>query len=118
MLCIYLQVLVWSQRHGPGVLLAHLLPKDGAIVSDDGLDARLAMHVHDDILTTRGSHHIHPSLVSSLAPKEILHTKTIYPYIISRMCNKCDVLNNIVRGKLTHISCFTRSALLLYCLSS
>jgi hypothetical protein len=40
----YLQVMVQSQRHGPGILLAHLLPKDGAIVSDDVMDARLVVH--------------------------------------------------------------------------
>jgi hypothetical protein len=96
MLCIYSQVLVLSQRHGLGVLLAHLLPKDGAVVSDDGLDARLVVHVHDELLTDHGSHHIRPSLVSSLISEEILHTKTMYLCIILRMCNECDVLNNIV----------------------
>ena len=40
----------------------------------------------------------------------------MYPYIISRMCNKCDIFYNIVR--LTHSSCFTRSALLLNSLLS
>jgi hypothetical protein len=114
----YVQVLVRSQRHGSGVLLAHLLPKDGAVVSDDGMDARLVVHVHDELLTARGSHHIRPGLVSSLASEEILHTNTMYPYIISRICNKCDLLNNIVRGRLTHNSCFTRSALLLNSLPS
>jgi hypothetical protein len=89
-----------------------------AMVSDDGLDARLVVHVHDELLTARGSHHIRPGLVSSLASEEILHTKTMYPYIISRICNKCDLLNNIVRGRLTHSSCFTHSALLLNSLSS
>jgi hypothetical protein len=91
-----MQVPVSSERHGSSVLLAHLLPKDGAMVSDDGLDARLVGHVHDKLLTAHGSHHICHGLVSSLASDEILHTKTIYPYIILRMCNKCDVLNNIV----------------------
>jgi hypothetical protein len=36
---IYLQVLVLIQRHGSSVLLGHLLPKDGAMVSDDSLDS-------------------------------------------------------------------------------
>jgi hypothetical protein len=115
---MYLQVLVRSQRHGSGVLLVHLLPKDEAVVSDDGLDACLVVHVHDELLTARSRHHIRPGLVSSIASEEILHTKTMYPYIISRICNKCDLLNNIVRGRLTHNSCFTRSALLLNCLPS
>jgi hypothetical protein len=69
------------------------------------------VHVRDELLTARGGHHIRPSLVSSLAFEEILHTKTMYPYIISRMCNECDIFYIILR--LTHSSCFTRSALLL-----
>jgi hypothetical protein len=116
--CIYLQVLVLSQRHGSGVQLGHLLPKDGTMVSDDGLNSRLIMHVHDELLTAHGSHHIHHGLVSSLASEEIMHTKTMYSYIISRMCNKCDIFYNIMRGRLTHSSCFTRSALLLNSLLS
>jgi hypothetical protein len=114
--CIYLQVLVLGQRHGSGLLLGHLLPKDGAVVADDGLDSCLIVHVHDELLTARGGHHIRPSLISSLASEEILHTKTMYPYIISRMCNKYDIFYIIVR--LTHNSCFTWSALLLNSLSS
>jgi hypothetical protein len=35
----------------------------------------------------------------------------MYPYIISRICNECDIFYIILR--LTHSSCFTRSALLL-----
>jgi hypothetical protein len=52
------------------------------MVSDDGLDARLIVFVHNELLTARGSHHIRPALVSSLASEEILHTKMMYPYII------------------------------------
>jgi hypothetical protein len=86
------------------------------MVADDGLDLRLVVHVHDELLTPRGGPHIRPGLVSSLASEEILHTKTMYPYIILRMCKECDIFYNIVR--LTHNSCFTRSALLLNSLSS
>jgi hypothetical protein len=118
MFCIYLQVLVLSQRHCSSVLFAHLLSKDEGMESYDALDARLIVHVHDKILIACGSYHMCLTLVSSLAFGEILHKKTMYPYIISRMCNKCDVLNNIVRGRLAHISCFTCSALLLKNLSS
>jgi hypothetical protein len=114
--CIYLQVLVPGRRHGSGLLLGHLLPKDKAVVADDGLDSCLVVHVNDKLLTARGGHHIRPSLVSSLAYEEILHTKTMYPYIISSMCNKCNIFYIIVR--LAHSSCFTRSALLLNSLSS
>jgi hypothetical protein len=92
-------------------LLGHLLPKDGAVVADDGLDSGLIVHVHDELLTARGGHHICSSLVSRLASEEILHTKMMYPYIISRIYNECDIFYNILR--LTHNSCFTRSALLL-----
>jgi hypothetical protein len=118
MLCIYMQVLVRSQRHGLGILLAHLLPKDGAVVRDDGLDAHLVVHVHDELLISRGSHHIRPGPLSRITYEEILHTNMMYPYIVSRMCNECYILNNIMRGRLTHNSCFTRSALLLNCMSS
>jgi hypothetical protein len=76
--CIYLQVLVPSQRHGLGVLLGHILPKDGAVVADDDLDSCLIVHVHDELLTARGGHHIRPGLVSSLAYEEILHTTTYF----------------------------------------
>jgi hypothetical protein len=50
-----LQVLVQSQLHGPGILVTHLLSKDGAVVRDDSMDPRLIVHVHDELLTARGS---------------------------------------------------------------
>jgi hypothetical protein len=96
MLCIYLQVLVLSQRHGSSILVV-LLYKGGGVKSDDGLDAHLVVHVHDELLIARGTHHIRPAVIFSLTYEEILHTKTMYPYIILRMSNECDVLNNIVR---------------------
>jgi hypothetical protein len=113
--CIYLQVLVPGQRLGSGFLLGHLLPKDRAVVANDGLDSCLVVHLHNKLLIARGGHHICPNLVSSLAFEEILHTKIMYPYIILRMCNKCDIFYIIVT--LTHSSCFTRSVLLLNSLS-
>jgi hypothetical protein len=63
------------------------------VESDDGLDARLVVHVHDELLTIHGSHHIRPTLISNIAFEEIMHTKMMYLYIISRMCYECDVLN-------------------------
>jgi hypothetical protein len=48
------------------------------VVADDGLYSSLVVHVHDELLTTRGGHHIRPSLVSSLASEEIMHTKTYF----------------------------------------
>jgi hypothetical protein len=100
----------WSTT-GSGLLLGYLLPKYGAVVADDSLDSGLIVHVHDELPTARGGHHIRPSLVSSLASEEILHTKMMYPYIISRIRNECDIFYIILR--LTHNSCFTCSALLL-----
>jgi hypothetical protein len=52
------------------------------MVADDGMNSCLVVHVHDELLTTRGGHHIRSSLVSSLASEEMLHTKMMYPYII------------------------------------
>jgi hypothetical protein len=75
----------------------HPLPKDGAVVGDDGLDSGLIVHVHDELLTAHGGHHICPSLVSSIASEEILHTKMMYPYIISRICIECDIFYIILR---------------------
>jgi hypothetical protein len=60
-------------------------PQGWTVVADDGLDSCLVVHVHDELITARGGHHIHPSLVSNLTSEEILYTKTMYPYIISRM---------------------------------
>jgi hypothetical protein len=97
MFYIYQQVLFLSQRHGSCILFADLFSKDGGMESYDGLVARLVVHVHDELLIACGSHHIHPTLISSLAFEEILHTNMMYPYIISRMCNECDALNNTVQ---------------------
>ena len=66
------------------------------MVLDHGLDARLIVHVLDEFLGGFISHNICLSLVSLLASKEILHIDTMYPVIISRMSNQCDVLSNIV----------------------
>ena len=85
MFCIYLQVLVLGQRHGSYVPFGDLRSKDGTVVSYDGLDARLVMHVHDEFFAAFGSHRICPSLMSILASNEILHTNTMYPFIISRL---------------------------------
>jgi hypothetical protein len=68
-----------------GFLLGHLLPKDGAVVADDGVDSCLVVHVHDELLIAHGGHYIRPSLISNLASEKILHTKMMYPYIITRM---------------------------------
>ena len=85
MFYIYLQILVLGQRHAPCVPFGDLRSMDGPVVSYDGLDACLIMHVHDEFFVAFGSHRIRPGLMSVLASKEILHTNTMYPFIISRM---------------------------------
>ena len=95
MFYIYLQVLVPGQRHGSCVPFGNLRSKDGPVVSYNGLDVRLVMHVHDEFFVAFGSHRIRPGLMSVLASKEILHTNMMYPFIISRMSNECDVLSNV-----------------------
>ena len=85
MFCIYLQVLVLGQRHGSCVPFGDLCSKDGPMVSYDGLDTCLVMHVHDEFFVAFGSHRIRPGLMSVLASKEILHTNTMYQFVISRM---------------------------------
>jgi hypothetical protein len=70
MFCIYVQVWVLSQRHGSSIIFAHLLFKHGGVESYDGLDTRLVVHVHDELLKAHGSHHIRPFLISNLAYEE------------------------------------------------
>jgi hypothetical protein len=77
MFCIYLQVLVPSQGHGSSILFAYLLSKDKGVESYYSLNACLVVHVHDEFLIAHGSHHIFPTLISSLASKEIMHTNTM-----------------------------------------
>ena len=67
------------------------------MVLDHGLDACLIVHVLDEFLGGFVSHSIRLGLVSLLASKEILHIDAIYPVIILRMSNQCDVLSNVVR---------------------
>ena len=76
MFCIYLQVMVLGQHHAPCIPFGDLHSKDDPVVSYDGLDARLVMHVHDEFFAAFGSHRILPSLMSVvLASKEILAYK-------------------------------------------
>ena len=62
------------------------------MVLDHGLDVRLVVHVLDEFVGGFVSHNIHLGLVSLLASKEY----AMYPIIISRMSNQCDVLRNVV----------------------
>jgi hypothetical protein len=112
MFCTYLNVLFPGQRHVSCLDFGDLRSKDRPVVSYDGLDGRLIMHVHDQFFTALGRHQIRPGLKPLLASEEILHIDAMYPFIISRMSNECDVLSNVVTGRLTHSSAFTRAALL------
>jgi len=80
------------------------------VVLDHGLDARLAVYVLDEFLGDFVSHSINLCLVSLLLSKEILYIDAMYPIIISRMSNQCDVLSNVVQERLTQSSALTRCA--------
>jgi hypothetical protein len=64
--------------------LLNILSKDRPVVSDDGLDVRLIMDVHDELFAGFGKHRLRPDLKSLLAYVIKLHTHTMYPFIISR----------------------------------
>ena len=74
---------------------------DVHVALDHGLDARLVVHVLDEFLGSFVSHRICLGLVSLLAYKKILHIDAMYPVIISRMSNQCDVLRNVEQERLT-----------------
>jgi hypothetical protein len=112
MFYIYLQVLLLGHHDASCVSFGDLPSKEGRVISYDGLDARLVMHVLYEFFIDFGSHQSHHVLKSLLASEEILHIEAMYPFIISRMSNECDVLSNVVRGRLSHSSAFTRSTLL------
>ena len=96
MFYIYLQVLFRVQPHGSCRTFRGPHSKNFCMVLDHGLDARLIVHVLDEFLSGFVSHSIRLGLVSLLASKEILHIDMMYPVIISRMSNQCDVLSNVV----------------------
>ena len=118
MFYIYLQVLFWSQPHGSYRTFREPHSKNFRVVLDHGLDARLVVHVLDEFLGGFVSHSIRLGLISLLASKEILHIDTMYPVIISRMSNQCDVLSNVVRERLTQSSALTRCSLSMNTLPS
>ena len=111
MFYIYLHVLFWGQPHGSCRTFREPHSKNFRMVLDRGLDVRLVVHVLDKFLGVFVSHIICLGLVSLLASKEILHIDAMYPVIISRMSNQCDVLSNVVRERLTQSSVLTRCAL-------
>jgi hypothetical protein len=54
------------------------------MVSDDGLNARLIMEIHDELFAGFGKRRLCPGLKSLFASVIKLHTHTMYPFIISR----------------------------------
>ena len=96
-----------GQGHGSCRTFREPLSKNFRVVLDHGLDARLVVHVLDEFLGGFVSHTIRLGLVSLLASKEIQHIDAMYPVIISRMSNQCDVLSNVVRERLTQSSALT-----------
>ena len=84
MFFIYLKVLVLGQCHLSCFFFADLLSKFWPVVGYDGLDARLVMHVDDEFFTGFGNRLLRPGLKSLLASVISLHTKAMYPFIISR----------------------------------
>ena len=118
MFYIYLHVFLPGQPHVSCLSFVDLHSKVGSVVCYDGLDARLVMHVLHEFITGFVSHTSRLGLISLLASEEILHIDAMYPVIISRKSNECDVLSNVVRGRLTHSSVVTRAALLANTLPS
>ena len=111
MFYIYFQVLFRGQPHGSCRTFREPHCKNFHVVLDHGLDACLVVHVLGEFLGGFVSHNICLGLVSLLAPKKILHIDAMYPVIISRMTNQCNVLSNVVRERLTQSSALTRYAL-------
>ena len=73
MFYIYLQVLFRGQPHGSCRTFREPHSKNFRVVLDHGLDARLVVHVFDELLGGFVSQSIRLSLVSLLASKQILH---------------------------------------------
>ena len=114
MFFVYLKVLGPGQLHLSCIRLADGLLQHHGVVVSVGLHARLVVHVGDVLPTGGGSHLIRPGLKSFFRLEIPLHTKPMYPFIISIK----DLPNeNVVRERLTQNSASTRSCLLRYLLS-
>jgi len=114
MLFAYLKVLVPGQRNPSCLRLGEGLPKYRPVVVYVGLDAPMVVHLGDVLPTSCGSRPIRLGLKSFFGLEIFLHTKPMYPFIISikDLTNECDVLSNVVRERLTQNSANTRSCLL------
>ena len=118
MFYIYLHVLFRDQAHGSCHPFRDPLSKKFHVVLDHGLDVHLIVQLLDEFLGGFVSNSIRLGIISLLASKEILYIDVMYPVIISRMSNQCDVLSNVVRERLTQSSALTRYALLANTLPS
>jgi hypothetical protein len=58
------------------------------VVSGDGLDSRLIVHVHDELLTARGSHHVRMSMTSFL-PLVVATTSALASYLAWHLKKSC-----------------------------
>ena len=114
----YTHELVLGQVHCPCLFFFNLHGSVLSVELDDGLDARLVVHVLHELLGGLFRDGLRLGLESLLASVEVLHIEAMYKVIISRMSSEGDVLSNVVRGILTHSSPFTRSAMLVNLLRS
>jgi hypothetical protein len=114
MLFTYLKVLVSGQRNLSCMRLGEGLVKYRPVVVYVGLDARIVVHLGDVLPTSCSSHPIRLGLKSFFGLEKFLHTKPMYPFIISIkvLTNEYDVLSNVLRERLTQNSANTRSCLL------
>jgi hypothetical protein len=74
----------------------------------------MVVHLGDVLPTSCGSHPIRLGLKSFFGLEIFMHTKLMYPFIISikDLTNECNVLSNVLRERLTQNSANTRSCLL------
>ena len=80
------------EDHLPGFLLRQPLAEHVGVVGDEDLDVRLVVHVLESPFGYLVLHRRHLDLVPLLAREPLLHTDSMYHFIISRMSNGCVVL--------------------------
>ena len=79
---IYLEKLRLGLRHPFCVSFGYLGLKEDCMVTSDGLEAHLVMHVYDAFFIGFGQHHSRPLLVLLLTSKEVLQKDMVYQFII------------------------------------
>jgi hypothetical protein len=83
MLFAYLKVLVLGQRNQSCLRLGEGLLKYRLVVVYVGLDAPMVVHLGDVLPTSYGSRPICLGLKSFFGLEKFMHTKSMYPFIIS-----------------------------------